>query len=514
LLWRLWAFVSGLPLGALAALVGMRDPGAMALAGAALAGGVTLAAVVEWIAHRDGEPDRGRHLASAASAAWYALPAGLAAFFAWAPSPWAWAASAFVAVAVTLFAGSRAPGPAGGPLRWLVRAVAAAAIGFPLVLAVAAGFAAIGAREPEPSSRFASVLYSIDANAIPRPLPICDASPRAVRVVAETGAHPVLSPDDRTIFFDAPAAADGGRRQIHRLERESGELRCLTCGSPGNNTRPSLNAGGVSMVFETDRHASWRRPDDTEFYLAAVTNRAENPDPGRRLSFSPEPDDRPIFGPGPQMVTWSRREAGRYRVLAASIRSGHGGILLGTPGVLADGGAQWIAPVAWSVDGRSLVLARGNPFAALAGEAIDPTTGETRALTDDLAPAASANGDGAWLSFATTRSRHAAGALPRLLGFALAPWAHALERVEPLRDGTGVRMGPAATAADAQAIVLDDELAQWGEPTGLALAADASSFVLGQRRQDASGVQERLVQVDLACSQVATPPRASAEMAP
>ena len=61
-------------------------------------------------------------------------------------------------------------------------------------------------------------------------------------------------------------------------------------------------------------------------------------DPSRRLSFLRGPDSHPIFGPGPQMVTWSHRESGRYQVVAAGIRSGHGGILLGNLGVLADGG--------------------------------------------------------------------------------------------------------------------------------------------------------------------------------
>jgi hypothetical protein len=508
LLWRLWAFLSGLPLGALVALVAAARPGPMALAAAALASGGAFVAAVSLIARRDGEPDRGRHLAAAASVGWCALPAGFAAFFDWAPGGPAWAASAGVATAVALFAGSRAPGPAGGALRWALRALAASAGGFAIAVAVASAWAALAARDPEPSARFTSVLHSIDATVVTRPLPACDGAPRAVQVLAERGAHPVLAPDDRSVFFDAASQADGGRRQIHRLDREGGELVCLTCGEPGNNVRPSVSTSGVSMVYETDRHATWRHPDDSEFYLAAVKPRGAKGDPGRRLSFSPGPDSRPVFGPGPQMVTWSRREHGRYRVVAASIRSGHGGILLGTQGLLADGGAEWIAPVAWSADGRTLVVARGNPFAALSGALLDPTTGQAQPLGDDLAPAAGANGDGAWLAFATTRSSHAAGALPRLLGFALGPWAAARDRFAPLRHETGVRAGPTASPADAQPLALGDALSRWGEPTGLALASDASGIVLGQRRRDGAEVQERLLWVELDCARLATPPRA------
>jgi hypothetical protein len=101
-----------------------------------------------------------------------------------------------------------------------------------------------------------------------------------------------------------------------------------------------------------------------------------------------------------------RRSAGRYDVVAASIRSGHGGLLLGTPGLLASGGAQWIAPVAWSPDGRMLLVARGNPFAPLAMEAVEPTRFERQLLGSDAALAGSFDGDGGWLDFATTRPLH------------------------------------------------------------------------------------------------------------
>ena len=504
MIWRSWAFFCGLPAGAALGLAALAKPTAWQIGLAGIAGGVLLAVIVTLLARRDVEPDRGGHLAAAASAGWYALGPALAIFFAWAPGSWAWAVTVPTVLAIALLRGSRDPGPGRGAFGWGVRAIAAAVLGLLAVLAIAAGFAALGAHPVEPGARFASTLYSIDAGVVTRPLPECGATPLATRVLRPSGAHPTLTSDDRFLFFDAPV---DGRRQIHRLDRSNGDLLCWTCGDPGNNTRPSINSSGVSMVFESDRDATWRHPDETEIYLAGVAKRVDVADPGRRLSFLPGPDTNPIFGPGPQMVTWSRREGGRYSAVAASIRSGHGGILLGSVGVLAEGGAQWIAPVAWSADGRALVVVRGNPFAALEGAVVDPVSGATRSLGADVGLGAGANGDGAWLAWATTRSHHPAGALPRALGFALAPLAHARETAAPLRNETGVRAGAVAGPGDATALVLPAEIAQWGEPTGLASASDASAFVIGQRRSAADGVEERLVEIDLACTQVATAPR-------
>jgi hypothetical protein len=514
LLWRLWSFVCGLPLGVVAALAALRAPSPLHLATAALAGGAVLAAATSLLARGDDEPDRGRHLAAAASAGWFAPAAGVAVFFDWAPGRWPWAVVCVLVLGVALFAGRRAPGPAGGPLAWLARGVAAALLGAGAVVALAAAVAALQASPPEPSARFASMLFSVDAGVVTRPLPVCDPTPRRVDASLPAGAHPALAPDARLVFFDAPVVADGGRRQIHRLDRGSGELRCITCGEPGNNQRASVNAAGVAMVFETDRHATWLHPDDTEIYLAGIATHAARPDAGRRLTFAPGPDEHPVFGPGPQMLTWSRRADGGYEVVAAAIRSGHGGILLGAVGTLAEGGAQWIAPIAWGADGRSLVLVRGNPFAALQGTLLDPASGASLALGDALAPAASLNGDGAWLAFATTRSRHTAGVLPRALGASLAPWAHARARSEPLRDETVVALGPASQPDAAKALALGADVAAWGEPTGLALAPDASGLVLGQRRRAGAGVEERLVWIELACTQTAVAPRSSVTQNP
>jgi hypothetical protein len=245
-------------------------------------------------------------------------------------------------------------------------------------------------------------------------------------------------------------------------------------------------------------------------YLAAASRRARA-DSGRRITFAAGPDESPVFGPGPMMVTWSRREQGRYYVVAAAIRSGHGGLLLGRSGVLASGGAQWIAPVAWSPDARTLLVARGNPYAALAIERIDPTGFARELLGTDAAPAGSFDGDGGWLAFATARPLHWVGVLPRALGFALGPIANAQRAHAALRRESGIRSGASAQAAETMALALPPDFVAWGEPTGVALEPDGSGFVIGQRRDDADGVRDRLVAVQLACTQTATAPRAIAK---
>jgi hypothetical protein len=505
-LWRLWSFASGLPLGALVGLATLRGASAspMRLAWGAAVGGALLAAAVSLLARwRDDEADRGRHLAAAASLAWLAVPVGVALWLGFAPPPWVWLAATGGIVVAALLAGVRAIGPAGGPLRWMLRAVAAAALGAPAALALGAAGAALGGAGVEaPTPRWASTVYDLDARVATRPLPSCSPTPRSERVLLELGAHPSFAPDAGALWFDAAAPGDGGRRQIHRLDRASGEVTCWTCGEPGNNARPHAGDSGLAVVFETDRNATWLHPDDTDVQLLATRGEAARA-PSRRLTFSTAPDERPLLGPGSGLLVWSQREAGGYEVVAAAIRGGHGGLLLGASGRLARGGAQWIAPLAWSPDGRALVVARGNPFAPLAVEAIDPATGESTPLGADLAAAAAFDADGGWLAFATAQGGHWGGALPAPLGFALAPWAAALSRREPLLRGTGLRSGATATAGTAPAIELSPPLASWGAPSGVALLPDGSGAVLGQRRLGATGVDERLVEIAFECPETA-----------
>lgn len=499
MLWRAWSFASGLPLGAFAALA-LAGDAATALAWApwgALAGGLVLALVTTLLARwRDEEPERGRHLAMAASAGWLALPAGLGWWLGFAPGRAGWLALCVAALAVALWRRARALGPAGGPVRQaLVAALYGLAGSFAALGIGALGATLGGAGVSEPNPQFAALVYDLDAAVATRALPSCAPEPRALRVLLERGAHPSLSPDGRTLWFDAPAGGAGGGRQIHRLERASGTVACWTCGEPGSNVRPHAGDTGLGLVFDSDRHADWLHPDDTEVYLAG-THRAM---PSRRLTFHAGPDEHALLGPDSRFVVWSRRDRGRYEVAAAALRSGHGAILLGEVGVLARGGAEWIAPLAWSPDARSLVVGHGNPFAPVAGVLFDPATGAEARLGDGLAPAASFVADGGWLAFTTAQGGHWGGALPAALGFALGPRATALAAGQPLRSGTGVRSGAAAEPGAAAALALPAALAAWGEPTGIALEPDGTGFVLGQRRVRAGGSEERLVEVTLSC---------------
>jgi hypothetical protein len=498
-LWRFWSFVSGLPLGAFAAIAWAPDAAAAAAWApwGALAGGLLLALATTLLARfGDDEPERGRHLAMAASAGWLAVPAGLAWWLGFAPGRSGWLGLCVGVLAIALWRGARALGPAGGLLRQAARAALFVAGGALAALGIGVAAATLrGAGVSEPSPRLAALVYELDAAVATRPLPSCAAEPRATRVLLAQGAHPVLSPDGRFVWFDAPSVESGGRRQIHRLERASGAVECWTCGEPGNNVRPHAGDSGLALVFDSDRAATWLHPDDTDVYLAATARKMAS----RRLTFRPGPDERALLGPGSRLLIWSRRDGGRFELASAALRSGHGGILLGKVGVLALGGAEWIAPLAWASDGRTLVYARGNPFGALAGAAFDPATGEVTPIGDGLAPAASFVADGGWLAVATSQGGHWGGALPAALGFALGPRATALSLREPLRTGSGVRSGPAAEPASATALALPLELAAWGEPTGLALAADGEAFVLGQRRAGAAGSEERLVEVTLSC---------------
>jgi hypothetical protein len=79
--------------------------------------------------------------------------------------------------------------------------------------------------------------------------------------------------------------------------------------------------------------------------------------------------------------------------------------------------------------------------------------------------------------------------LPWWLGNLVARWPGAIE-IRGL--GTGVRLGDVTTELHPVEL---GSIARWDMPTGIALAPDARSFVLGQRGPGG----ERIVRVALAC---------------
>jgi hypothetical protein len=181
----------------------------------------------------------------------------------------------------------------------------------------------------------------------------------------------------------------------------------------------------------------------------------------------------------------------------APLAGAHGGIPLGEPSLVISGGAAWIAPAAWSPDARSLVVLRGNPWGVLEALGLDLATGEVEALGTGFASgAADFDADGGFVGLAGARHFDAAGLAPAGAGFLLAPFASSAERTLALAEGTELRLG--GPSGEGSALELG-ELADWGAPTGIALAPDGTKFVLGQRRAAAGAPEERLVEVELDC---------------
>jgi hypothetical protein len=250
-------------------------------------------------------------------------------------------------------------------------------------------------------------------------------------------------------------------------------------------------------VFETDRWASWREPVNSELHL--LRTREGSRVGSRRLTSSPASDAHPVIGPDAPYLAWSRTRGGRYEVVAAAIHAGHGGTILGSTEVLVSAGARWAAPLAWSRDARSLVVARGSPLAPFEAILLDPATGEWNRLSGEAGLGADLSRDGGWLAVATAGSAGPGRALPAATGFLLAPWLAERSRHRPRFGSGGVLAGP-TEGAPTRLVTLDlGDADGWGELTGIALEPDGTGFVIGQRRAEAGRVRERLVDVRLEC---------------
>jgi hypothetical protein len=434
---------------------------------------------------RDDGPARGAHLAAGSSAGLIALPSLALCALGGPPGP-RWLLAATLALLVFgLVRAARADGPSGGLLRQLRAAGLALGLGTLGLVAVSALLAALGRVGYEATPERVAAIFDLDASVATRAIPRCASEPARIQVLLERGARPRFGAGGSVLWFDA---AVKGRRQVHRMDPSSGRAVCWTCEEPGNNQRPGPADRSDGVAFETDRHQG---PWNSEIHV--IDGRGEAPrTASKRLTFSPGPDDHGVLRHG--ALIWSRRENGSYAVVSAPLRRGHGSLSLGGVSVLTAAGGEWTAPLEWSADARSLVVASGNPFRPRQVRRIDPATGNVTALGDDVAPGGvSFNADGGWVVVASTRRSRVAGLLPERLGFLLAPLAASVERGDPLLRETGLRMGePWGVGAPIEL----GEAAGWGAPTGVALAPDASHLVLGQR--DAEG-QERLLTIALDC---------------
>ncbi len=498
-MWRLWGFASGAPLGALAALALLPSP-SLAVFEAALAFAALGVGGLAWVLARFGadEPERGRHTAHAASLAWLALPAAAVIWLGLAPSgPWLLGAVLVVLGAAALRA-IRVRGPAQSVVRHAALLAGVLVLEVVLLLTLAGAIAVLGGPRPAPAEHFGPAAWDIDAGVPLGPVPACEDRVARVEMLLERGAHPALADDGAVDFFDAPGA--DGRRQVQRLDRRTHEVRCWTCDEPGNNRRPALAPAGRALVFDTDRHATWRTPADTELHWMGAGGAEPPPVHSRRLTFAPGPDDHPRFDPTGRGVLWTRGEGGRFLVVRAAIETGHGGLLLGPTVPVARGGVGWIAPLAWSSDARQLVSGRGIGIGPLRAVALDPAAEKRRVVTDRAAGsgAVSFSSDGSRMLVATARDVGPASLLPGGSGFLvgrLAPWLPVGE--VDASAGTGVQVSDDRGALRELQL---GELASWGAPTGVALFPDGRSFVLGQRRPAPDGEGERLVRVELACA--------------
>jgi hypothetical protein len=291
--------------------------------------------------------------------------------------------------------------------------------------------------------------------------PRADCAPRVASAdVVAAGAAPRLDAAARFVWFEADAP--DGRRQVHRFERATRALACLTCCEAGENRRPAPHPTARAVVFDTDRFASWRRPFDRELMVLATDDGPARP--SRRLTWGTARDSAAIYDPSGLGIAWSRHGlAGR--AVRAPIRLGHGSLSLGRVELLARGGFAPVTPLAWSPDARALAFASGvGPLRS--AEIVDYGAGASRSL-----PAASA--------FDASVSFSADGAL----------------RARAEHRAGGTRVWLEASEGDPQEIALG-ALAAWGEPTGVALAPRGDAFALGQR--SAAGA-ERIVWAQLSC---------------
>jgi hypothetical protein len=497
MLWGIWSLACGWPLGLLwIDVFGFQAPAVVVRVGA-LAAGVLLAAVHLGLARRrDDDPARSAHLAASSSTAWLAWPATGLRFLEAAPDALWVALLSTAVVVVALVRAAWATGPCSA-LRVFATAVASAAVGLVVWPVVSAAVAAWGAPDVVRSEALANAIYDLDARVATRRLPDCAQSVEGVEVLRGSGARPRWSVDGAFVWYDAPGPE--GRRQVHRLELATGEVRCWTCGQPGNNARPDPAPDGGVVVFDSDRHADADQPWNTEIYRMPA--HGSSPERGlRRLTFDRGPDESARIGPSPAVIVWSRADSGRYVVASATIAQGHGGVRLRSPGPLVSGGAHWTAPLGWSPDARSLVVVEGNPYHTLDAVRIDLATSESEAIAHSVSGLGGVgfSADGGWLALATTQRTRSAGVLPDWLGFATARFATRAALSETLFRGTAIWTGPAAGPLSEVEL---GEVADWGEPTGVALAPDGGSVVLGQRRPADGAPEDRLVRVSLVCAE-------------
>jgi len=497
LIWRLWAFVSGTPLGILALWALMPRAGRREVVLAALVGGAAMVALTHVAALRREAhaPDGAGHAMRAATAGWLAWPAVWAVRFEIGPPAWVFAGIAVAWVGFAFWRQTRTVAPSLSPLGHLGRWGLEIALGTALALLVGGSWAAADGGVLEPDERVRAAAWDIDSRVPLGQEPVCSTTPTSVRVLASRGTSPQLSPDGRVVWVEA--AGPDGRAQVTRVDLETDTSVCWTCGEPGQNRHPRPHPGGAALLFDTDRYATWRHPGVTEVMVVDTRGESGPAHPARRVTYRDDIDADAFYDPTGSGMVWVRAENGRATVRRAAIQTGHGGVQLTGETDLHRASAGWVVPLAWSADGRALALAHGHGLGPRRGELLDPATGERRSLGNHLGagiPVAFSR-DGSWLALAETSTIRAAALLPEALGFAVARLPRLAGR-DPARlmEGTLLRMGP--RDGELTAIALPPGVEAWGAPSGLTLSPDARTLVFAQRARNG---EERLVWLGLDC---------------
>jgi len=500
-----WAFIAGLPVGALLGWVLLGAPHSSKspeqLLYCALGFGILWALLISSISlFREGEPGGRRHVAIAGSSALVGVPALFAAV-AQLSAGWMLISTVFAVMGIGFLYGFWTSAQPGGWLRQILFALGFTVVGGMMVFGTALLVATSRAMPPLYDEPRAAAIYDIDARVVNRPLPTCGSDPQKIEVLLDRGARPRLGGEGRFVWFDA---AVEGARQIHRLELESRDLQCWTCGEAGNNLRPAPVKGVKAVVFETDRYTSLWEPFNTE--LQGIEAGSGPSSPSRRLTRNTGPDDHAIAGPERNRIVWSQLNAGRYAIVTARLQRRVQGFSFGSVETLEAGGSAWLAPAAWSPNARAMVVVEGNPFRPLAAHSIDFATGLITSMAGDLtsAGAVAFNGDGSWMVTVREKERAARGPLGWLApvaGFVLAAHATVREREGPL-----LRVAePTVRLSKFGSVGVDVSLGKhgnWGAITGLTATADGTQIILGQQattRERNAGPKERLLLLTLAC---------------
>ena len=111
--------------------------------------------------------------------------------------------------------------------------------------------------------------------------------------------------------------------------------------------------------------------------------------------------------------------------------------------------------------------------------------------------------DGGLVALATGTRASVLGLAPGWLGAVLAPLALHRDVSGVLFLETGLRL----VGADGTPVDHDlGEAGRFGGPTGVSLARDLGSVVLGQRREVDGRIEERILRIPLRCEEIPAPP--------